>query len=66
MDWQLFFVTLIVTFASATLLRRTWRTWSGRGSACGGCAGSSKRTASAQGTFIPVEQLTLRRRGGAS
>lgn len=69
MDWQLAAVGLIVAVAGAYLLRRSWRTWFGR--KAGGCGsgchcntnGAAARGPAGQETLIPVEQLTLRRRG---
>lgn len=67
MVWQLVIVALIVAAAAWYLVRATWRMWSGRKSGCGGgCGCSSKSAAPAekngQGTLIPVEQITMRRR----
>jgi hypothetical protein len=62
MDWQLLAVSGIVLTAVAYLARQTWRTWSRKKSGCGGsCGCASSPPASSQPTFIPLEQLGLRR-----
>jgi hypothetical protein len=68
MDWQLLLVALAIVTALAYLARRALRTWLGRGTACGGCkCGDTAKTpagnSSAESSFVPVEQLTLRQRG---
>ena len=64
MVWQLVIVAVIVAAAAWYIARATWRTWSGRKSGCGGGCGCGSKTAAEQkGTVIPVEQITLRRRG---
>lgn len=58
MDWQLLTVIVAIGVAGAYLLRRAWRTVAGRKGGCGGCGGAPRE----EGTFVPVGQLTLRRR----
>jgi hypothetical protein len=65
MGWQLPLVALIVLAAVAYLLRRAWRSLTGRkaGGCGGGCSCAAPPAATAeQGTFIPAEQITLRTR----
>jgi len=66
MDWQLVVVGPIVAGAAWYLGRQTWSTWSGKKAGCTGCSckgGSAPAgRAAGQGTLIPREQLTLRRR----
>ena len=71
MDWQLVVVGLIVAASCWYLVRQTWRSWSGKKSGCAGCScknpASSAGQAEGQGTavtFIPSDQLALRRRPG--
>jgi hypothetical protein len=54
MDWQLVVVGLLVIAAGGYLLRRAWRTWS---HGCGGCGPTKAK----EPTWVPVEQLTVRR-----
>jgi hypothetical protein len=65
-DWQLLLVALALASALSYLGRRALRTWSGRGSACAGCKCDTSKPAasrpSADASFIPSEQLGLRRR----
>lgn len=65
MSWQFPLVLLIVAVATAYLVRRAWRTWSGRGLACGGCqcGDNVKRGQELQSKrLIPLQQLALRPR----
>jgi hypothetical protein len=66
-NWQIPLVALIVLAAVAYLVRRTWRSLTGRkAGGCGGgcgCAATTK-TPESQGTFIPAGQLTIRGRNG--
>ena len=66
-DWQWLLVGLCTVAAAVYLTRRTWRTWFRKASACGGCGGGcapSKKPADADGPcVIPVDEVTLRRRG---
>jgi hypothetical protein len=65
MNWQLFAVTACVAAAAIYLARQSWRTWAGKGKACGGgchCGDTAKSPDDAtHANLIPVEQLTLRR-----
>jgi hypothetical protein len=66
-DWQWLLVGLCTVAAVGYLSRRTWRTWFRKASGCGGCGGGcapAKKPADAsEPRVIPVDQLTLRRRG---
>lgn len=66
MDWQLVLVSLIVLVAAVYLGRRSWRTWRGSKSGCGGSCACASKPKAAEGNgraaLIPSEQLTLRRR----
>ena len=65
MDWQLLVVAVVVTAAAAYLARRAWRRWAGgKAGGCGGCVCAKVPPAetNGQGTLIPAEQLTLRRK----
>jgi hypothetical protein len=68
MDGQTIAVVLIVAAAVLYLARATWRTWGGAKGGCGGGCGC--KTAPPAGgerpTFIPAEQVGLRRRRDAS
>lgn len=63
MNEQLIVVGLIVGCAVLYLARQTWKTWSGRGGCAKGCGCGEKKTES-KTKLIPVEELTLRVRGG--
>lgn len=66
MDWQLGIVTVMVAGAAVYLLRQSWRTWTGKKAGCGkGCdctGAAAKEPQDNPVTFIPADQLTLRRR----
>ncbi len=65
MNAQIVAVLLVVGVAVLYLVRAAWRTLTGKGSGCGGCRCSAKpapKANAAEGTLIPADQLTLRRR----
>jgi hypothetical protein len=65
-NWQMPLVALIVLAAVAYLVRRTWRSLTGRkAGGCGGCSCARPPAANdGQATLIPTEQITLRLRDG--
>src|SRR5437763_16653873 len=70
-DWQLIVVGLIVAASCVYLVRQSWRSWTGRRSGCTGCSCKNPASSAGQaegqgaaGTFIPSDQLSLRRRPG--
>lgn len=63
MSGQLVLVGVLVTVAAAYLLRAAWRTWAGR-LGCGGGCRCAKKGGEERGTFVAVEQLTVRVRAG--
>ena len=66
MEVQFVLVGVLVTVAAGYLLRGAWRTWTGRPGCGGGCGcgkAANPENATGSGTFVPVQQLTLRGRG---
>lgn len=63
MNWQFLLVSVLVVAAAAYLLRAAWRTWAVR-SGCGGGCGCAKKGGAERGTFVALEQLTVRGRNG--
>jgi hypothetical protein len=65
MAWQEWASAVLVAGAALYLVRRTWRTWFGRGAGCGGgCGKGCGGEPAKDGTqaFVPAGELTLRRR----
>jgi hypothetical protein len=64
LDWQLALTLATVSCSAAYLIGLGWRTWKNRG--CSGSCGCSKKKPSTPtgGTFIPADQLVVRRRQG--
>jgi len=64
-NWQMPLVVMIVLAAGLYLLRRMWRSLTGRkAGGCGGCSCAKTPTVGNDGgTLIPSEQITIRRRG---
>jgi hypothetical protein len=64
MDWQLLLVVGSVILALLYLGRQTLRSWSGKGAGCSGCkypsTSQTPNTVAAQ-TWIPIDQVRLRR-----
>jgi len=64
MNGQLGIVAVMVAGAAAYLLRQTWRTWTGKKAGCGkgcDCSGTAVKQPNNPVTFIPSDQLGLRR-----
>jgi hypothetical protein len=68
MDGQFLLVILVVSIAAIYLLRRSWKTWFGVRSGCGGSCGcgakteQTEKTSDGRETLIPLQQLMLRKR----
>jgi hypothetical protein len=67
MDWQMYVVLIAVAAAAIYVLRRLWRSWFGATRGCSKSCGCSVATAkngepSIAVTFVPADQLSLRRR----
>jgi len=64
LNWQLLSVGLIVFCAASYLIHAAWRAWRGGKAGCGGssCACSGKSEPTQARGFIPLKELTLRRR----
>jgi hypothetical protein len=57
-DWQLTLTVLVIASAGSYLC---WRAWRASRKGCGGGCGCHKTPATREPTFIPAEQLMLRR-----
>jgi hypothetical protein len=65
MDWQLLLVIVLVLLSLAYLVRRTLRSWRGKGAGCGGCKCPGTLTipnSTPRRNLIPLEQVRLRQR----
>ena len=65
MDWQLLSVAVCVIVAAGYVGRQAWRTWSAGRGGCGGgchCPKATAQPVERDRHFIPVTDLTLRRR----
>jgi hypothetical protein len=67
MGWQMYVVLILVAVAAVYVLRRLGHTWFGATRGCSkgcGCSASAadKHGAHGAATFVPAEQLSLRRR----
>jgi hypothetical protein len=65
LDWQILIVGVLVALAVIYLGRQTLRTWLGKATGCGSGCGKCSSTTSPESktdTWIPIEQITVRRR----
>jgi hypothetical protein len=59
MDGQMIVVVMLVATAAVYLIRRSWRTWTGKKAGCGSGCACGKPTQQ-RGGLIPSAELTLR------